>query len=103
MTRPKYWFFLVAPLFMYCDLAAQTGRITGKVWNAEANAPLPGASVVITETGIAGNHRGPQRGAGTDVEGQFFLAAEKGRWYTLTVSGVGFATRRIDSITADGE
>ncbi|HEY4337346.1 MAG TPA: carboxypeptidase-like regulatory domain-containing protein, partial [Puia sp.] len=70
---------------------AQTSRITGKVWNAATNTPVAGASIHL---------EGTQSGVSTDVEGQFFLPVEKGKWYTLTISGVGLSTRTIDSVTA---
>ncbi|HEY4111770.1 TonB-dependent receptor [Puia sp.] len=79
-------------LLFYIPALAQTGRITGKVWNTETNAPVPGASVVL---------EGRQGGVSTDVDGQFFLTAERGKWYTLTVSGVGLVTRRLDSVTVN--
>lgn len=99
MNQVKKWPLLALSLtfIIVADIHAQTGRITGKVWNAEANAPLPGASVVLVEAGGTTQ----VSGAGTDVEGQFFLTGVKGKWYTLTISGVGFATRRVDSVTVN--
>ena len=85
--------FLALFLFLIAGpLQAQTGRITGKVWNAETNTPVPGATILL---------EGRLAGVSTDVEGQFFLAAERGKWYTLTVSGVGLVSRRLDSVTVN--
>jgi TonB-dependent receptor len=92
MNQAKSPFLAICLLFIGIHLQAQTGRITGKVWNAETNTPVPGASVVLERT---------KGGVSTDVEGQFFLSAEKGRYYTLTVSGVGLTPRRLDSVTVN--
>lgn len=97
MNQAKVPVLAILYLFISCHLSAQTGRITGKVWNVESNTPLPGASVVLTEAG----GKDAQRGVSTDVEGQFFLAAEKGKYYRLTVSGVGLVSRTVDSVTVN--
>ena len=90
----KHPLLAVFSLFVVVNLQAQTGRITGKVWNAETNTPVPGASVVLEGTNIGGS---------TDVEGQFFLTAAKGKLFTLVISAVGFEKRRIDSVSvSDG-
>jgi len=99
MNQAKYPFLAIFLLIMGVHANAQTGRITGKIWNAETNTPVPGASVVAMELGASGATG--SRGASTDVEGQFFLPAGKGRFYTLTVSGVGLVTRRLDSVAVN--
>ncbi|MBS1601423.1 MAG: TonB-dependent receptor [Bacteroidetes bacterium] len=95
MNQVKPIALLLVALFLVSTLRAQTARITGKVWNTEANAPLAGASVVLTDKDAVA---GSRRGASTDVEGRFFLAAFKGHVYTLTITGVGFVTRTIENI-----
>jgi len=91
--------FLVALCFV-TTLRAQTTRITGKIWNTEANAPLAGASVVLTDKDAGA---GSRKGVSTDVEGRFFLAAAKGHVYTLTITSVGFVSRTMENIAVGDE
>src|ERR1700712_2879058 len=112
MNQGKTLLLLLSALLIASLLTAQTARITGKIWNAEANTPLAGASVLLTEApGPAGStgsatpagSTAPRKGTSSDVEGRFFLAAIKGHTYTLTVSGVGFVTRTMEKITVGDE
>lgn len=75
---------------------AQSVRITGKIWNTEGNAPLAGASVVLSEGSM-------KKGVSTDVEGRFFVPAEKGHTYTLTISSIGFVTRTMENVVVGNE
>lgn len=84
-------------------LQAQTARITGKIWNAEAHSPLAGASILLTETGVDQTPPTGRKGISSDVEGRFFLAVVKGHTYTLTVSNVGFVTRTMENIRVGDE
>jgi len=72
--------------------AAQTVRVTGKVWNGETNTPLPGASVILQSSDNF------TKGGSTDVEGRFFLPASKGATYVLKISSIGFVTKTLDSV-----
>lgn len=111
MNQAKPFFVFFFTLFIINSLQAQTVRITGKVWNAEANSPLAGASVVLTENGgmvpaagsTAVSAGAARKGVSTDVEGRFFLPVVKGRSYTLTISGIGFKTRTMENITVGDE
>ncbi|MBS1660021.1 MAG: TonB-dependent receptor [Bacteroidetes bacterium] len=101
MNLGKHLTLVIGALLFATLLQAQTVKITGKVWNTEANAPLPGASIVLTEKGAAATPG--KKGVSTDVEGRFFLSAQKGHIYTLTISSVGFVTKTMDNITAGEE
>jgi len=76
----KYVFLLLF-VFSASIVFAQTGVITGKVVD-EANQPLPGATVTV---------KGTQKGAGTDVNGNFRLTGVSGT-VTLRVTFVGYQT-----------
>jgi TonB-dependent receptor len=105
MNQGKPLLLLVGALLITSLLKAQTARITGKIWNAEANTPLAGASVLLTEEKdqrSAGQPAG-RKGTSSDVEGRFFLTALKGHTYALTISGVGFVTRTMEKITVGDE
>ncbi len=100
MNQGKSLVLLTVALFIVSFAQAQSARITGKIWNAEANAPLAGASVVLMEKDGADAAR---KGVSSDVEGRFFLAAMKGHTYTLTISSVGFVTRKMENIVVGDE
>lgn len=68
---------------------AQTGRLSGKVMDAENGTPLVGATVVVED----GN-----KATKTDVEGRFVLALEENKKYSLTISSVGYNSKKIDDV-----
>src|ERR1700754_5173140 len=103
MNQGKSFLLLIGALLITSLLTAQTARITGKGWNAEANTPLAGASVLLTEDPGPAGQSAVRKGTSSDVEGRFFLAAVKGHTYTLTISGVGFVTRTMEKITVADE
>src|SRR6185295_2944559 len=74
-------------LFLLANIPgfSQQQLIHGSVRNLESKELLPNISVTIT----GGNSRGTM----TDEKGQFSILAGAGE--TLTFSGVGFATRRV--------
>ncbi|MBD3374834.1 TonB-dependent receptor plug domain-containing protein, partial [candidate division KSB1 bacterium] len=65
--------------------SATTGKISGRVVDAETGEPLPGANVIIT---------GTQMGAATDLEGYYFIINVRPGRYTLSCSMMGYETTR---------
>jgi len=100
MNQGKMIPLLIVALCLVTTLRAQTAKITGKIWNTEANAPLAGASIVLTDKDASAAGR---KGVSSDVEGRFFLAAVKGHVYTLTITSVGFVTRTMENISVGDE
>ena len=84
--------FINLLILLSCNLAfSQTSqiKISGKIVDADNNSPLVGATVV-TGTGA--------RGVNTDVEGNFFVPAEKGKKITLKVTNVGYQPKVITDL-----
>jgi hypothetical protein len=73
---------------------AQTGKISGKVVDAENGTPLVGATVVL-----AGDSK---KGVHTDVEGRFFVTVERNKKYTLIISNVGYAEKQVSDVEVTG-
>ena len=79
-------------VLMYCVLAmglvsqtfAQDRIVTGKVLTSEDNSPLPGVSVAV---------KGTTKGAQTDINGTFKIAAANNA--TLIFSYIGFETKQV--------
>ena len=64
---------------------AQSGSIVGQVTDAETGETLPGASILLTQL---------DRGAATDVDGNYVIQNVPAGTYNLTASFVGFRTFR---------
>ena len=59
------------------SFAATTGKISGRVVDAETGDALPGANIVID---------GTQQGAATDMDGYFFIINVRPGEYSLKAS-----------------
>ncbi|WP_205508673.1 TonB-dependent receptor [Longitalea arenae] len=93
----KFLYTLIA-LFVtistFAQTATTTGKISGKVVDAENGTPLVGASVVL-----AGDNK---KGIYTDVEGRFFVTVPRNKKYTLIISSVGYADKEVSDIEVTG-
>ncbi len=75
--------------------AGQTGTLAGRITDAEAAEPLPGANVVLLGTGL---------GAITDPDGNFRLTGLPAGVYDLSISMVGYTPAlRKDVTVAPGD
>jgi outer membrane receptor protein involved in Fe transport len=68
--------------------AGTTGKISGKVTDAETGEPLPGCNVIIEGTSL---------GAATDTDGEFFIINIPPGTYTVRASMIGYKTYRIEN------
>lgn len=84
-------------LFALATLAtwAQQGsvRITGKITDPAAGAPVIGATITVEGAAVT---------ATTDVDGNFLLNLTPGRKYTIRVSHVGYQTRELNEVEVSG-
>ncbi|MFT4094291.1 MAG: TonB-dependent receptor [Niabella sp.] len=69
-------------------LSAQV-KITGKVTDVENGNPIAGATVLVKDN---------TKGVTTDVDGIFFVPAQKNTRYTLQISFVGYKTKEITDV-----
>ncbi|RPH97887.1 MAG: TonB-dependent receptor [Calditrichaeota bacterium] len=69
--------------------AGTTGKIAGKVTDAETNEPLPGVNVTVSGTNM---------GAATDLAGNFQVINLSPGQYTLMVSMMGYTTQRVEGL-----
>jgi len=74
---------LVLFVFHQATFAGTTGKISGKIVDAETGVPLPGANVVI---------KGTLMGGATDLDGDYFIINVPPGNYTLTASMMGYET-----------
>ena len=66
--------------------AGTTGKISGKVTDADNGEPLPGINILI---------EGTTMGAATDANGEYIILNIPPGKYSLVVSGVGFQKKRF--------
>ena len=79
--------FVALLVFIPILHAQQPNRLSGKIIDAETGSPVVSATIIVNTSG---------KGYKSDVEGTFFLPAEKGKTITLKVSSVGYAEKKSD-------
>ena len=67
----------------------QTGKVTGKITDAETGEPLPGANVLLEETSM---------GASTDLEGYYVILNISPGTYDLKVSMMGYTQQGVEGL-----
>ncbi|MEM6336172.1 MAG: carboxypeptidase-like regulatory domain-containing protein, partial [Bacteroidota bacterium] len=82
---------LTAALFVLLAVPAwaQTGKISGRVTDAQTGDALPGVNVII---------EGTTQGAGTDLDGYYTILNVRPGTYTLDASFIGYAPQRIEGV-----
>jgi len=74
--------------------AGTTGKITGRVVDAQTGEPLVGANVVV---------EGTRLGAATDLDGYYLILNVPPGNYTLTISYVGYQTKKIQGVVVEAD
>ncbi len=74
-----------AIIFLAIQLGFSQSKVSGTILDKK-NVPIPGANVIITD------NASEQKGASTNMEGNFSLQLEKSGTYTLQVTYIGFKT-----------
>lgn len=74
--------------FFFLGSFSQSGKIEGKVTDAQTSSALSGVSVIAT---------GSQKGVATDVEGRYVLTLSPGT-YTIRFSSVGYKIKEIEGV-----
>ncbi|MBD3225159.1 MAG: TonB-dependent receptor plug domain-containing protein, partial [Caldithrix sp.] len=69
--------------------AGTTGKIAGKVVDANTGEPLPGANVIV---------EGTLMGASTDTDGDYYIINVPVGEYTLVVSYIGYRTVKYQGV-----
>jgi len=77
---------LLIPVVLF---AGTTGKIAGRVLEAETGEPLTGISIVV---------EGTTTGASTDIEGNFVIINIPPGTYTIEAGGVGFRKKRFTNV-----
>jgi hypothetical protein len=75
-------------LFILISAYAQTGTVTGRVFNHKNNDPVPYANIIIDGK--------PQQGTTTDLDGKYTLKNVAPGYIRLVVSSVGFEKKTTE-------
>jgi len=95
---PTMWrlplLFLLCSLVVCAALSGTTGKIAGKVTDAQTKDVIPGVNIVVVGTSIGG---------ATNIDGEYYILNIPPGTYQLKASGVGYAAAVIGnvSVTAD--
>jgi hypothetical protein len=86
--------FILAVYLLFATIlqAQNTFVLNGKVISKN-NEPIPGATITVTEQ---------ERSVMASIDGFFSLQLEKGKKYTIVVSSMGFITKSIEEVAAEG-
>ncbi|MCF8413104.1 MAG: TonB-dependent receptor [Melioribacteraceae bacterium] len=88
----KTFFSILMMISILCfesSFAGTTGKIAGKVTDAETGEPLFGVNVII---------EGTSYGAATDIEGEYYIINIPPGMYTVKASMIGFTPQRAENI-----
>lgn len=88
LLRAAVLFALVAVVAAAPVHAQSTGKISGRVVD-EAEAPIPGASVLVVDTG---------QGATTDADGYYTILNVGAGTYTLRISFIGYTPQVVEGV-----
>ncbi len=92
MKRRLLHLFILLCVFFTCSdvlLAGTTGKISGRILDAENNEPLPGVNIIVD---------GTQMGAATDINGFYQIINLPPGTYTLVMRMIGYTSQRIEGI-----
>lgn len=81
--------FLLVFLLASVELRAQSGKITGKILDAESGEPLIGATVGI---------KGTTQGAVADIDGNYLMLNVEPGIYVLEARYIGYATLAVQEV-----
>jgi hypothetical protein len=92
MSAARWVFGRLAVLTIFLPLwveAGQTGKIAGKVVDAQTGEPLPGANVILV---------GTQMGAAADAEGDYIILNVPPGTYNLMASMIGYGQMTVTGV-----
>ncbi len=86
----KKWFLIICSLaWIGVGYAGVTGKIAGKVMDAQTRQPIPGVNIMLEGTNM---------GTVSDVEGNYTILNVEVGTYTVRASIVGYRVMRIENI-----
>jgi hypothetical protein len=87
--RNWYLLFSIISFLFFTNLTAQSGKISGKVTDAETGEPLIGVNVIV---------EGSAQGAATDIEGDYVILNVSPGRKSLIISYIGYTSKNITDV-----
>lgn len=87
--KPLFTLLFTLTALSLTTKAQEAMKISGKVVDAETASPVVAATVIVEGSG---------KGYKSDVEGLFFFQAVKGKTYTVHITSVGYAEKKLSDI-----
>ena len=82
IDKSFFYLFILLITFIFGNVSAQTtGKIAGRVTEKDTGEPIAGANIVIEDQ---------QKGAATDLDGEFFIVNIPPGTYNISASMIGF-------------
>lgn len=89
MVHRGLFTFIFLFIFAAAAFSGTTGKISGKVTDAESGMPLPGVNVMVEGTTF---------GAATDIDGNYVILNLTPGLYSLKMTMIGYAAYRIEEV-----
>lgn len=80
---------ILIPVILSAIVWGNSGKVSGRITNAETSEPLPGVNVFLEES---------SQGAATDLNGDYVILNVNPGTYTLKASYIGFTTVRVKDL-----
>ena len=85
--------FLISFISLYSFVCAGvTGKVSGRITNADSGEPLIGANVIL---------KGTVLGAASDLDGYFNILNVRPGYYDLQVNMIGFAEKSVTNVRVE--
>jgi hypothetical protein len=81
--------FLITIIFFSSELFSQTGKISGKITDANSKEPLPFVNIIVVGTNY---------GAASDVDGEYVIIGVPPGTYSLKASAIGYNSVVIQNV-----
>lgn len=89
MNWSNKFILILGVIWCVSSLYSQTGKVVGRVVDAETGNPLPAANVIVVNTSY---------GAATDIDGYFLILNIPPGTYTLRASMIGYSPTIIEGV-----
>jgi outer membrane receptor protein involved in Fe transport len=94
MLRRSSVFLIILLSLSVQVIAGTTGKIAGKISDAETGEPLPGVNIIL---------EGKSLGASSDIDGYFFILNIPPGEYTLSAMMVGYKTELVSGVIVSSD
>jgi len=85
----RFFLIIITIIFVSSNSFSQTGKIRGKITDANSKEPLPFVNVIVVGTNY---------GAATDIEGEYNIIGIPPGTYSVKASAIGYNTQIVENV-----